>query len=256
MSPVRKFQFDESFDTDIPAPAAKPKPEPETPPEPPPAPTFSEEELAATRTAAFAEGKAVGHTEGHAEGYGKGLAEGMAQGMAQGQETGKKQAENAIENRIAAAIERLAGGVDALLKDRAVSNAMRGDQPVHIALATVGKLMPELTRRHGLDEIEGTVRQLLGELVDEPRLLIAVTPDLVEPLRERLQILLENYGFSGKLGIVGEPDLPSGDCRIEWADGGAERDTAALVAAIRDRMAPLLDHPEALASSAAESSES
>jgi flagellar assembly protein FliH len=245
---VRKFQFDESFDVDQPRRRRKAEPEPEPMPEPepepvePPPPTFSEAELEAAKRAAYAEGERAGQGAG----YGKGFAEGINKGLQDGQAKGKLEAEATIEFRIATATERLAAGVDALLRDRAVSNAMRADQPFHLALAMVAKLMPEMTRRHGLAEIEGAVRGLLSELIDEPRLVIRVAPDIVAPVRERLEAMAASHGFSAKLAIMDEPGVPPGDCRIEWAEGGAERDTAGLMAAIRDRAAPLLDHPEAL----------
>lgn len=258
MSSVRRFQFDESFDTDLPRRRKvepEPVPEPEPEPEPPPAPTFSEAELDAVRQAAYAEGHQAGLAQGDAAGYGRGLAEGMGQGLQEGHAKGKLEAEAQTEYRIAVGVERIAAGIDGLMHDRAVTNAMRGDQPVHLALAIVTKLMPELARRNGLAEIEGAVRSLMTELIDEPRLVIRVAPDLAGPLRGRLDAMIQSHGFTTKLAILEEPGMPPGDCRIEWAEGGAERDTAALMAAVRDRIAPLLDHPAALVDGTASTSE-
>ena len=39
-------------------------------------------------------------------------------------------------------------------------------------------------------------------------------------------------GFEGRLVVMGENELAVGDCRIEWADGGLVRDSAATEAAI------------------------
>ena len=38
--------------------------------------------------------------------------------------------------------------------------------------------------------------------------------------------LAASTGFPGKLVILGDESLAGSDCRVEWADGGAERDTA------------------------------
>ena len=38
--------------------------------------------------------------------------------------------------------------------------------------------------------------------------------------------------FEGRLVVLAEPDIALGDCRIEWADGGINRDSAAADAAI------------------------
>ena len=53
--------------------------------------------------------------------------------------------------------------------------------------------------------------------------------DLVEPLHERIAQLSTSAGFAGKIVLIGEPQMAIGDCRVEWPDGGAERDMAALV---------------------------
>ena len=44
-------------------------------------------------------------------------------------------------------------------------------------------------------------------------------------------------GFEGRLVVLGEPGIALGDCRIEWADGGVNRDTAAAEAAIGEAVA-------------------
>jgi len=44
-------------------------------------------------------------------------------------------------------------------------------------------------------------------------------------------------GFEGRLVVLAEPDIALGDCRIEWADGGVKRDSAATQAAIADAVA-------------------
>ena len=46
-------------------------------------------------------------------------------------------------------------------------------------------------------------------------------------------------GFEGRLVVLAEPDIAAGDCRIEWADGGIERDSAAIDAAIGEAVDPL-----------------
>ncbi|WP_425598654.1 hypothetical protein [Azospirillum brasilense] len=180
MSSVRKFLFDESFDVDapprrqrqadddyfdnIPLPEPEPEPEPELPPEPPP-PVFGEADLAAARAAGFAEGE----TAGKSTGYGKGFLDGNNAGRKDGYENARAEIEATVQARIANALETIGNGVQHLLNEHYATSAQRADQPVHIALAIVRKLMPELARRGGLMEVEGLVRACLTDLIDEPR---------------------------------------------------------------------------------------
>ncbi len=254
---VRKFLFDESFDVDavrrishvddddyLPEPELPAEPEP---PPPPPAPTFSEDELEAVRAQAFAQGKAEGFTEGKSEGtsagYGKGFGEGMVAGQTAGYERGKAEIEASVNARIANALDQLGNGVMRLLAERDATNAMRADQPVHLALTIVRKLMPEWARRGGLTEVEGMVRACLTDLIDEPRLIIRVAEDTLDLIRDHLDQTVGARGFGAKLMVIGDPTVAPGGCRIEWADGGVERDTAKLMAEIERCAQRLLEAP-------------
>lgn len=246
MASVRKFHFDESFDTDLPfrrkaaPPPPEPEPEPEAepvPPPPPPPPTFSEAEMDQARQAAYAEGEKAGQGTG----YGKGFAEGLAKGTRDGHQKGKAEAEARIENRIAAALDKLAANSAGLLDAWESSRAVRSDQPVYLALAIVRKIMPELSRRYGLDEVEGVIRGILSGMLDEPRLIVRVAPDIIEPIRERVEAIAAERSFGARLMVIEEPALGPADCAIEWSDGGAERDINALLAEIEQRAGPFLE---------------
>ncbi len=45
---------------------------------------------------------------------------------------------------------------------------------------------------------------------------------------------LNAHGFEGRMVITADAALGSGDCRVEWADGGINRDRAATEAAIAE----------------------
>lgn len=246
MSSVRKFLFDESFDVDIHGnllPSAVeediPEPEPEPVPEEPPPPVFSESELMAAQARGYAEGEQAGRSAG----YGQGFAEGHAAGRNDGMQAGREEMESTVAARIAGALERVAGGVGALLAEREASAAARRDEPVHVALAIVRKLFPELSRRGALTEVEGIVRGCLIELTDEPRLVVRVADDVQDAVREHLDAAIASRGFGAKLMVVGDPSLAPGDCRVEWAEGGAERDTRQLLAEIEQCVGRLLEAP-------------
>lgn len=252
---VRKFLFDESFDVDavprmthvedddlLPEDEFALPPEPEEPP-PPPAPTFGEEELAAARAQGYEEGLAAGKSEGTAAGYGKGFTDGMAAGQNTGYERGKAEVEATVNNRIANALSQIADGVSRLLATHEAGNAMRSEQPVHLAMAIVRKLLPEWARRGGMAEVEAMVRTCLTDLIDEPRLVIRVAEDTMGLVRDHLDRTVGASGFGAKLMVIGDPSIAAGGCRIEWAEGGMERDTAQLLAEIERRAAHMLEAP-------------
>jgi flagellar assembly protein FliH len=52
--------------------------------------------------------------------------------------------------------------------------------------------------------------------------------------KEKLDDIVRAKSFEGRLVVLAEPDITVGDCRIEWADGGINRDSAAADAVISE----------------------
>jgi flagellar assembly protein FliH len=206
MAVAKKFLFDTSFDDPLPpvktkaAPVA-PQPEPQPEPEPlPPAPTFSEEELAAAR----AEARRVGEQEG----YRRGLAEGQKQ----------------LEMQLAAALSGIADQMAASVRAATEAPVEMTAAAIELAMAIVRKLHPALAAKRGLDEIEAVLADCLEQLKSEPRLVAYVPAALLDSMNERIAQISASRGFDGRIVLIGDDQLGGSDCRIEWADGGLERD--------------------------------
>ncbi len=65
-------------------------------------------------------------------------------------------------------------------------------------------------------------------------MVVRVNEALHETARAKLDDIVQRCGFEGRLVVLAEPEIAAGDCRIEWADGGVTRDSAAIEAAIDD----------------------
>ncbi len=60
--------------------------------------------------------------------------------------------------------------------------------------------------------------------------MVRINDSLYEAARERIERLAKQSGFEGRLVILAEPEIETGDCRIEWADGGVVLERAAIEA--------------------------
>jgi flagellar assembly protein FliH len=201
MAAVRKFLFERSFDVeeeDVAEPAA-PEPEPEVV-----VPTFSEEEMNAARAQAFAQGRD------------QGLAEAAA----------------ATEQAILQALSVLDQRLAELLHLATNSHAAATDDAVAVAIGIVRKLFPALSAQGALAEVEHTVVEAMRLVLDQPRLAIYVNEAILPRLAERVEALSAEAAYRGQVELKPDAALPPGDCRVEWTDGGAQRDTAALWRAI------------------------
>ena len=63
----------------------------------------------------------------------------------------------------------------------------------------------------------------MTEALRESKITIRVAPNLAEPLASYIGKITEKTGFAGQTIILGEQGFGTGDCRVEWAHGGAER---------------------------------
>src|SRR5262249_6028801 len=129
--------------------------------------------------------------------------------------------------RIAAALDALAGRLKTV-EDRFEAEA------VEVAVAVARKLAPSLIARQPLAEIAALATECFNELLKAPHVVVRVNEGLYASARENLEDIARARGFEGRLVVLGEPDIPLGDCRIEWADGGLKRDRAATEAAITE----------------------
>lgn len=187
------------FDLDFGAPENQADDTPEVEEEPP-APTFSEEELQAA--------KQDGYNTGHADGIHEAIA--------------------GFEHRIAESLDVATAAFSRLAAAQAEANEQIALDGLRLAATVVEKMMPELVRRHGVEEIESAVADVLENIIDEPSVTVTVHEDLMEPMAERLRVVGKNVGLGDRLLVIGDPTLGLSDCRVSWGEGGAERNADAI----------------------------
>lgn len=141
---------------------------------------------------------------------------------------GRAEAERSIEAQTRDLLGRIGAQLAAMVQDADRLHAERTEQAVGAAAAMVRKLMPDLASRHALAEIEALLRDCLGRLHDEPRIVVRVHDELLDPLRRRVDAIAQSTGFGGRVILIADPGLAATDARIEWADGGAERNLGAV----------------------------
>ncbi len=164
-----------------------------------------------------------------------------AEGFAAGVEQGRNEMRQALEARIAATLDQLVLAARALFEQEARLQALLERDAARLAHAFASRLAPALMERFPMSEIEALLRQCMEGARREPRLVARVAPDLVDALGERLDSLKLESGFLGDVVVIGDESLGPQDCRIEWPDGGAERDLGRLERAIEQVLDRYLD---------------
>lgn len=217
----QKYMFDLDFG---PPPANRPKPaeqaedvfEAEPEPDLPPPPTFTEEDLQVVREAAYEEG----HRNGTAE------------------------ANETQQALLAASLDRVSNALAMLDAAQADANDLNQRIAARVAMAVLKKVLPAACEQNAFEEVVRTVQECLTHVLDEPRIIVRVDSSLVDPLRERLEHTAIEHGFEGRVVVQADPRVAIGDCRVEWTDGGAERDQTRLIADIETAVNRALAPPE------------
>jgi flagellar assembly protein FliH len=205
MATAKKYLFDVSFDQAASKPVAAPAPEPE--------PTFSRAELEASQQAARAEGHRAGLAEANA----------------------------AATAKAASALESLAKGVAALIAARDATATETEHQAIAALRVIVAKTLPVLAAKGALAEIEAFATKALVEALDEPRVVLRVANDVYETVRGQLDAMAAASGYSGRIVLLADETLAASDARVEWADGGVERNLAEQLSEVDAAMARSCD---------------
>jgi flagellar assembly protein FliH len=161
-------------------------------------------------------------------------ADAESQAYRKGFAAGQAQAESDAAQRTAAALGLIADGLERLDKALAGIEARLETEAVEVAVAVAGKLAPELIAREPFVEISALATESFNHLVKAPHVVVHIGADIYEDTKGKLEQIARVRGFEGRLVMLPDPAMASGDCRIEWADGGVARDRAATLAIIDD----------------------
>lgn len=159
--------------------------------------------------------------------------EGREAGLADGERTAVAKAAKAE----AAAAESLAVRVAAMAASMDDARKQTIAEGVELSLSIARKLAGGLIAREPTVEIEQLVAECMATLDGVPHLVIRCDPALADSVRDIATSKMTTSGFTGRLVVLGDPDIAIGDARIEWADGGVVRDIRKLSAEIDARIA-------------------
>jgi len=145
---------------------------------------------------------------------------------------GLAQAQGEANQRIATALGLIADGLSRL--DRALTGieTRLETEAVEVAVAVAAKLAPELVAREPFAEISALANECFHQLVTTPHVVVRIGADIYETAKDKIEEIARARGFEGRLLVTCDAAMAPGDCRIEWADGGINRDQAATLATI------------------------
>jgi flagellar assembly protein FliH len=162
------------------------------------------------------------------------IADAEARAYRAGYTAAQQEAKVESDRRIALAMEEISLAIRGIATRFSGIETRMETEAVDVAVAVARKLCAELVTREPLGEITALVSDCFSHLVSTPHLVVRINTQLYEAAREKIERLATQSGFEGRLVILAEPEIATGDCRIEWADGGVVLDRAVIEAKISE----------------------
>ena len=162
------------------------------------------------------------------------VAEAEARAYRSGFDAGRNEATAENGRRQAAALGDIARAIQTIAQQLSEAEKRMEMEAVDVAVAVAKKLSGELMAAEPLAETMALVADCFRHLTSVPHIAVRINDALYESARHDIERLAKQSGFEGRLVILAEPEIASGDCRIEWADGGVVLDRAATEAKINE----------------------
>ncbi len=147
-----------------------------------------------------------------------------ARARAEGMKAGEARALEAI----AAGTADAAGAVhDALGRTHNEIELVR-KEAASVAFAVAKKLATAALDALPAADVELALREAMHQAIGEPRIVLRASKRVVDALNGRIDEIVHEEGFEGRVVVGVDPTISGADCRIEWRGGGAERSEAAI----------------------------
>jgi flagellar assembly protein FliH len=160
------------------------------------------------------------------------VAAAEARAYRDGFDAAQREAKAESDRRSALALEEIGINIKTIAQRFGGIETRMETEAVDVAISVARKLCSTLIAAEPLGEITGLVKDCFSHLVATPHLVVRINDSLYEAAHERIERMAKQSGFEGRLVILAEPEIGTGDCKIEWADGGVVLERAAIEAKI------------------------
>lgn len=178
------------------------------------------------------------------------LAAARDEGFAQGEAAARAAAMVSIEQASAKTLAAIGAQLNNASQDIERIRAQILKDSLKLVSAAIGKIVPTMARHNALAEIERLIRDCLQAIYDEPRVVVRAHDRVIAALQDRVNTLASSSGFHGKIMLFPDEQLNETDCRVEWADGGAERNLDDMWSQIDTALQRMMDGDAAASSTA------
>lgn len=158
------------------------------------------------------------------------------QGFIQGRIDGLAEAETQYKGDFKTTLDQMVSQFEILLNGQTQAHIAAMDKAQNFAILIAKKIGQSTLNQYPTNEVTKLVADCLSHINNIPHLVVRVNPEVSQLTKDELQPLIDQKGFEGKLIIIGEENIPLGDCSIEWADGGVAHNTQTIIGEINQML--------------------
>jgi flagellar assembly protein FliH len=156
------------------------------------------------------------------------VAQAREEGFASGLAAGEQNAASMAAQTLAAAAGTLATQTAEMAAALDDATALARHEAIELAASIGRKLALHLLARFPTVELDALIAECMQNLGGVPHLVVRCNPSIADQIRDIATAHMQTSGFSGRLIVMGDPDIRLGDGRLEWVDGGLVRDIGAV----------------------------
>lgn len=153
------------------------------------------------------------------------MADACIKSFEEGQAAGEAETLQRIEAETLEQAKQLVAAAQKMIRTvESECDQIRRDS-IEIAGMVADLLAGELISRHPTLNTEALFREALEHASDAPHIAITVNDAHAEEIQKAVTAQSAERGFTGKLIVLGDPETKTGDCALQWADGGISIDS-------------------------------
>lgn len=146
-----------------------------------------------------------------------------------GYELGFKTAQESFEAQNSRLLEEINNRLLMLAANVGSKECELENQALEIARTAIGKLVPVIEKENAVALVNDFLAKNFKNFKDEAKLAFYFNPEIIPQVQENIARLANIHDFEGKIALHKDASLAVSDCRIEWENGGVERNGAKML---------------------------
>lgn len=131
-------------------------------------------------------------------------------------------------------LENIDAKLAILVSDNSKNMIVAEEAAIKVALDAIRKVLPSLEQDVAKKELVAFLGDNFSKFKNEGSLSFSFHPQMIAEIAPQLSKLAEKHDFEGKISVHKDMDLCLSDCRIEWKNGGVERNTTKVLNKIEE----------------------